>query len=178
MTGPVMHAIRHLKHKKIRVEERTPHPWKVHELMVARGYSNETAMAMLEALQKSKGEFGHKPMAKNGHIIDHPGEDRWWKPFAKKVIHDDSMMKDHSKFHHLMQVAFAEHEFTAEYTDDIIDFCEGQGVNRPLRFAKEFGREKILKGPDQTESQEEKEAKQAKKKAKQAKKEAKMTKKE
>jgi len=44
-------------------------------------------------------------------------------------------VKDHSKMHHLFQVAFAEHEFTSEYTDHFIDFCEGhEDMHKPLRL--------------------------------------------
>jgi hypothetical protein len=146
ITGPVLKAIHKLKSKHVRVAERTPHPWKVHELMKARGYSNATADEMFDKLQKAKGAFGHRPMARNGHIVDHPGFDDWWRKQARKVaaLKDDSLVKDHSKFHHLMQVAYAEHEFTAEYTDHIIDFCEGhEDPHRPLRF----DREPLVQGP-------------------------------
>eukprot|EP00746_Dinoflagellata_sp_MGD_P158544 gnl/MRDRNA2_/MRDRNA2_86497_c0_seq1.p1 gnl/MRDRNA2_/MRDRNA2_86497_c0~~gnl/MRDRNA2_/MRDRNA2_86497_c0_seq1.p1 ORF type:complete len:428 (+),score=99.24 gnl/MRDRNA2_/MRDRNA2_86497_c0_seq1:82-1365(+) len=146
LTNPVLKAMHKLKSKHVRVAERTPHPWKIQELMRARGYSNETTEKMLHVLLNAKGPFGHKPMARNGHLVDHPGFDDWWKKAALKVIspEEDSLMKDHSKFHHLMQVAYAEHEFTSEYTDHMIDFCEDkEDVHRPLRF----GREPIIAGP-------------------------------
>jgi len=143
LTNPVRSAINKYKQKKVRVAERTPHPWKVDQLMRARGYSNETTAKMLKALLDAKGLYGHKAMARNGHIIDHPGSDAWWRAPAKRVIgsdenlEPDTMMKDHSRFHHLMQAAYAEHEFTAEYTDHIIDFCEDkEDKNAPLRFGR------------------------------------------
>merc|ERR1719420_2246861 len=76
-------------------------------------------------------------MTPQGHLKEHPGTDIWWKDQARKVIpqDEDSFIKDHSKFHHLMQAAYAEHEYTAEYTDHIIDFCEGhEDEKRELRF--------------------------------------------
>merc|ERR1719281_1156256 len=79
-------------------------------------------------------------MTSDGYIKKHPGT-FWWQKSARKVIdaQNDSFVKDHSKFSHLMQAAFAEHEFTAEYTDHIIDFCESGGEVDPktqLRFGR------------------------------------------
>merc|ERR1719454_1722493 len=95
----------------------------------------------------AKGKFSHRPLTDTGFIVDHPGTDSWWShPITKfmKAYDGDTLVKDHSKLHQIMQVAFAEHEFTAEYTDHIIDFCEGhEDKDRPLRF----GREPIIRGP-------------------------------
>merc|ERR1719321_2238391 len=109
--------------------------------MLARGFNETEAEKVRMVLQKSHGPFGHKPMTKNGYIVDHPGTDGWWRAAIRKVYtyKDDSLKKDHSVMHHLMQVAFAEHEFTAEYTDHIIDFCESDGTvdpKTPLRFGR------------------------------------------
>jgi len=137
LTNPIRETIDYLQKRGVRVAERTPHAWKFHELMRARGYPEETVEKVRERLQHSQGEFGHKPVTKGGHIIDHPGTDTWWTRSLRYVFteKEDSFLKDHSKIHHLMQVAFAEHEYTAEYTDHIIDFCEGhEDANAPLRF--------------------------------------------
>jgi hypothetical protein len=145
--GQVESSINYLK-KRLngKVAVRTPHPWAVHELMAARGFSEKKINATQEALQKAKGPFGHPPMSKNGYIVDHPGTDDWWKNALRKhalLTHkEDSLKKDHSVMHHVMQVAFAEHEFTAEYTDHIIDFCESDGAldpHSPLRFGRKPG---------------------------------------
>lgn len=147
LTVPVQTAIHKLRKKNVPVAERTPHPWKVHDLMVARGYSEKTADEVVHKLMNAKGSYGHKPLTRNGFIKDHPGDTKWWINAVRKVFpeSEDSLMKDHSKFHHLMQVAYAEHEFTAEYTDHIIDFCEGhENPSAPLRF----DREPILTGPN------------------------------
>jgi hypothetical protein len=138
LTNPVRKAMKMIKDHGVRVTERTPHPWKIQDIMVAHGnYSNETAKKMMNSLYKAKGPSGHRFMAGNGFLHDHPGTDIWWKGQARKVIpeEEDSFLKDHSKFHHLMQAAYAEHEYTAEYTDHIIDFCEGhEDKNAMLRF--------------------------------------------
>merc|ERR1719463_138532 len=83
-------------------------------------------------------------MTKNGYLVDHPGPDEWWKHALRKVIpaKEDRLKKDHSVMHHLMQVSFAEHEFTAEYLDDFIDFCESDGkidTKSALRFGRKAG---------------------------------------
>merc|ERR1719263_2080935 len=38
LTVPVLNAIKKLKGKNVRVSERTPHPWKIQDIMYARGY--------------------------------------------------------------------------------------------------------------------------------------------
>jgi len=137
LTNPIRESIEYLKSKKVRVTERTPHAWKVHELLKNRGYDEDTVKRVQDRLQHAQGGFGHKPMTKGGHIIDHPGTDLWWTRALDKVpgLLDDTFVKDHSRMHHLMQVAYAEHEYTAEYTDHILDFCEGhEDKKAPLRF--------------------------------------------
>merc|ERR1719440_1061301 len=137
LTNPIRESIDFLEKKKVKVAERTPHAWKFQELMKARGYDDEIIEKVKGRLSHAKGPFGHRPVTKGGHIIDHPGTDVWWKKSLRPLFkeEEDSFVKDHSKMHHLMQVAFAEHEFTAEYTDEFIDFCEGKDdINRPLRF--------------------------------------------
>merc|ERR1712224_473809 len=134
LVGAIEGSIDYLRgrlHGKVAV--RHPHPWAVHELMLARGFNATQAEKVRMALQKAKGPFGHHPMTRNGYIVDHPGTDGWWRHALRKVISykQDSLKKDHSVMHHLMQVAFAEHEFTAEYTDHIIDFCESGGLKEP-----------------------------------------------
>jgi len=129
LTNPIRESINYLKSKLKpgRLAERTPHAWKIQELMKARGFSEAHTTATKNRLDHAKGLFGHRPVTKGGHIIDHPGTDDWWKTALRPVFtqEEDSFVKDHSKMHHLMQVAFAEHEYTAEYTDHIIDFCDG-----------------------------------------------------
>jgi len=151
VTVPVINAIKKLRKKGVRVSERTPHPWKIQDLMVARGYSNETAAKMLDQFLKIKGPYKKRPVARNGFLSEHPGSDGYWKKAARKVLSEkeDSLLKDHSKFHQILQVAYAEHEWTAEYTDHILDFCENhEDPKAPLRFAH-LGREPIIKGPSQ-----------------------------
>jgi hypothetical protein len=146
LTNPIRESIDYLKTKKVKVTERTPHGWKFQELLRARGYNEEVVQKILGRLQHAKGNFGHKPVTGGGHIVDHPGTDNWWKRALRHIpeLEEDNFVKDHSKMHHLMQVAFAEHEYTAEYTDHILDFCEGhEDRNKPLRF----GREPSLKYP-------------------------------
>merc|ERR1719387_1460513 len=136
-TNPIRETIDYLKSKKVKVTERTPHAWKIQELMRARGFNEEVVKKAKNRFDHAKGPFGHRPVTRGGHIIDHPGTDDWWKTALRPVFkeEEDSFMKDHSKMHHIMQVAFAEHEFTAEYTDHIIDFCEGhENKTAPLRF--------------------------------------------
>jgi len=138
LTNPIRETIDYLRRdRKVKVAERTPHAWKVHDLMKARGFSDEVTEKVKKRLQKATGEFGHSPMTKGGHIKDHPGSQAWWQIALRTVpeLKDDSFVKDHSVMHHLLQVAYAEHEYTAEYTDHIIDFCEGhEDAKRKLRF--------------------------------------------
>jgi len=138
ITNPIRDTIRYLKtDRKVKVAERTPHPWKVHDLMKARGFSDEAAEDVRTRLQKAKGQFGHAPMEKGGMLKDHPGTQQWWQIALRSSRHlrTDSFIKDHSVMHHLLQVAYGEHEYTAEYTDHIIDFCEGhEDAKAPLRF--------------------------------------------
>lgn len=142
--GAIQGSISYLKNRlNGKLAVRTPHPWAIHELMQARGFDNSTVESVKTALQKAKGPFGHKPMTKNGYIVDHPGTDGWWKKALRKVFSykQDSLKKDHSVMHHLMQVSFAEHEFTAEYADQFIDFCESGGTvdpQTPLRFGRKI----------------------------------------
>jgi len=139
LTNPIRESIEYLKTKHVRVTERTPHAWKIQELMKARGYSDEIVDKVKARLAKAKGPFGHNPVTKGGHIVDHPGTDVWWKRALRGVftMEEDSFVKDHSVMHHIMQVAFAEHEYTAEYTDHIIDFCEGhEDRNKELRMGR------------------------------------------
>jgi hypothetical protein len=140
LTNPIRESIDYLKQRKVRVAERTPHAWKINELLRARGFEENLTQKITQRLKNAKGPYGHKPMTGGGHIIDHPGTDHWWKKAIRGLFtqEEDSFVKDHSKMHHIMQVAFAEHEYTAEYTDHIIDFCEGHELrNAPLRFNRE-----------------------------------------
>lgn len=140
----VENSIRYLQ-KKLngRVAVRTPHPWAIHELMQARGFSSERIDAVRNALKHHKGPFGHKILTGNGYLVDHPGTDYQWKKALSTVIphSEDSLVKDHSVMHHLFQVSYAEHEFTAEYLDDFIDFCEADGLKDQthLRFGRKVG---------------------------------------
>merc|ERR1719335_774164 len=137
LTRPILETMDYLSKKKVRWTQRTPHAWKFHELLKARGYPDDVVEKGKNRLQHAKGPFGHRPVTKGGHIIDHPGTDTWWKKALRKVWteEEDSFVKDHSKMHHLMQVVFAEHEFTSEYTDEFIDFCDGkEDITRTLRF--------------------------------------------
>lgn len=140
LTNPIRETIDYLRRdRKVRVAERTPHAWKVHELMKARGFSDEVADKVKKRLFNAKGQFGHRPVTKGGHLIDHPGTQAWWQLALRPIpeFADDNFVKDHSIMHHLLQVAYAEHEFTAEYTDHIIDFCEGhEDAKKELRFGR------------------------------------------
>jgi len=136
ITNPVQADLKYLREeRKLRVAERTPHPWSVNKLMKERGYPDEITDEVVARLKKAKSPFAqkgkekyaHKPMTETGFIVDHPGTDGWWiHPIAQFLgsRQNDTLVKDHSKFHQIMQTAYAEHEFTAEYTDHIIDFCE------------------------------------------------------
>jgi hypothetical protein len=137
LTNPIRESIDYLKTRKVKVTERTPHGWKVQDLLRARGFSEELVQKIKDKLSKAKGQFGHKPITGGGHIVDHPGTDHWWKKALRHIpeLSEDTFVKDHSRMHHIMQVAFAEHEYTAEYTDHILDFCEGhEDRKRPLRM--------------------------------------------
>jgi hypothetical protein len=142
--GAIQGSIAYLRNRlNGKLAVRTPHPWAVHELMQARGFDNATVEAVRKSLKKAKGPFGHDPMTDNGYIVDHPGTDGWWKKALRRVFtyKQDSLKKDHSVMHHIMQVAYAEHEFTAEYMDQIIDFCESNGKvdpQTPLRFGRKI----------------------------------------
>jgi len=140
--GDVQSSIQYLK-KRLngKVAVRQVHPWAVHELMIARGFPADKVERVKKALRNSKGPYGHKPITGNGYIVDHPGTDGWWRKNVQRVFprNEDSLMKDHSVMHQVMQASYAEHEFTAEYADHIIDFCESEGLidpTTPLRFGR------------------------------------------
>jgi len=146
LTNPIQGDLEYLRSRKLRVAERTPHPWSVSHLMKERGYPDEITDEVVKRLKKAKSpfaqkgkmKFAHKPMTETGYIVDHPGTDSWWiRPIAQYLgsRQNDTLVKDHSKFHQIMQTAYAEHEFTAEYTDHIIDFCEDhEKSDELLRF--------------------------------------------
>merc|ERR1719316_1928330 len=78
LTNPIKQTIEYLKKERhVRVAERTPHAWKIQELMMARGFKETVAKKVMTKLSNTKGPTRQRAVTKAGHLIDHPGTDDW-----------------------------------------------------------------------------------------------------
>ncbi|CAJ1445966.1 unnamed protein product [Effrenium voratum] len=123
----VKENIQDLQDRNVRVTELSAKPRRVTSEFLQKCVTAELAKKLLRSFEE-------------GGVIDSSGylqEDpraRGWVSAAKELLPEelDSLEPDESCLAELMNVAWAFHEFTAEFAPQIIDFCEGKDITRGL----------------------------------------------
>lgn len=123
--------IENLQTQEIRAAEIRVEPQPVTEELMRRCVSQDAAKAILRALKANN-------FLDSNNMLKQDPRLRKWIPKVKSAIDqlaDDSLEPDESCVFELLNVAWAEHEMTAQYAEQMIDFCEGKG-----RYSKKKGK--------------------------------------
>ncbi|CAK9077627.1 unnamed protein product [Durusdinium trenchii] len=116
------HAVKDLTVRKVRTGELRAEPQKVSAQFLTKCLKEDQAQRLSKAFQEQ-------------HLVDSQGflrEDprhRRWIATAESVLGfdaPDSLVADESCLAEVMNVAWAKHEFTAQFAEEIFDFCEGK----------------------------------------------------
>eukprot|EP00913_Durusdinium_trenchii_P023023 g21618.t1 len=108
--------------RKVRTGELRAEPQKVSAQFLTKCLKEDQAQRLSKAFQEQ-------------HLVDSQGflrEDprhRRWIATAESVLGfdaPDSLVADESCLAEVMNVAWAKHEFTAQFAEEIFDFCEGK----------------------------------------------------
>ena len=115
--------IQDLKSRKVRVHELRAEPQKVTVEYLSKCLDEKKAQELVKAYQEEK------IIDSDGFITREP-RSRHWTSTAKKVVgSEDTLTADESCLSELMNVAWAMHEFTSQFAQEIFDFCEGKEIS-------------------------------------------------
>lgn len=116
--------IKDLQSRGIRVGEIQVHPVPVTVTLLKKCLTSEAAEVVLRSMQLNE------QLDAAGFLKVDPRGREWVKPVRKALPkqHSDTLVPDESCLAEVMNVAWAAHEFTAQYAPEILDFCEETGA--------------------------------------------------
>lgn len=115
--------IRKMQANHARVQELKVAPVQVMDELSAH-YTPELAKDIEEALKSGN-------MLQNGYLARNPRESNWRNLPGLKSMQNglgDSFVADESKLAEILNAAWCQHEFTARYAKQMLDFCNGQDI--------------------------------------------------
>jgi len=112
-----------LRKEGVRTAEILVNPVPVTAELLGRCLAVDVATEAAEALQKQK------VLDDEGFQVRNPRSKTWVEPMRKVLAgrSDDNLILDQSCVFELLNVAWAFHEFTSEYAQEMLDFCEEKG---------------------------------------------------
>lgn len=112
-----------LRAKGVRAAKIKVHPHEVTPAFLEDCLSPELARRVVEALKK------HSVLDNEGYLKEDSRSGAWVKPIQPIIEgrSNDTLVPDESCISEKMNVAWAFHEFTGEFAEDMLDFCEEKG---------------------------------------------------
>jgi len=112
-----------LRARGIRADEIEVMPMPITREFLSPCFASDLAESVLTALNSSG------LLEKGGLLKGNSRRQLWHDPVAAVLSGmEDNLVPDEGCLSELMNVAYAQHEFTSQFAEEMLDFCEGKGV--------------------------------------------------